>query len=458
MLVIKIPVGIVLRGKPAFSQSGTAIELNIPNHFGNSNVIAAISRKQQSHKRSIMHGLLAYGSAELVNRIVRILVVVVIARQLVPELVGVAALTLSLFELTRVLANIGVGQKIISASDDALESICNSAIDIFWFWCSMVAVVQLSVAGVLFLVFHQTLAAQMLAVLSGVYFFMPGGLVQCFRLMRAQKLATVAKIGATQTIADHLITGALILAWANPWAIILPKLLTAPLWLIMMRRAESWSANPLHGFANRSEILNFGAAILATDILLAVRNNLDKLIISGLLGVSALGSYYFAFNAGIGIIGTLATAFGTVIYPYLCNQNRHADDAGALKLIISAGILAFGALSAAQYFLAPIYVPLIFGAKWVQAIPLIQILSLAGVPLLLGATASAYLRAHDKAALDAWLGLIVCIVALSAMFVGAHFGLTQAAAGWVIGTVLVITTYSIILATRSIHTEQEYFA
>lgn len=454
--MIKFTVSIVLLGKAGFFKSGTAIETNIPNHFGNSIMIVALSQNQHSNKRSIMHGLLAYGSAELANRIVRILVVVVIARQLVPELVGVAALTLSLFELTRVIANIGVGQKIISASDETLEAVCNSAHGIFWFWCSMVATIQLLVATVLFTFFHQTLAAQMLAILCGVYLFMPGGLVQCFRLMRAKKLATVAKIGALQTIADHLITGALILAWANPWAIILPKLITAPLWLIMMRRADSWSVNPLNGFADRSQMMNFGAAILATDILLAIRNNLDKLIISALLGVSALGSYYFAFNAGIGIIGTLATAFGTVIYPYLCNQSSQTESNGTLKFILSAGLVIFSGLSAAQYFLAPIYVPLIFGAHWIQAIPLIQILSLAGVPLLLGAIASAYLRASGRAALDAWLGLIVCVAALSAMFVGAHFGLAQAAAGWVIGTILIVTTYSIIIMTKSFQTEQEY--
>ncbi|NRD90058.1 hypothetical protein C8024_12205 [Sphingopyxis sp. BSNA05] len=432
-----------------------AIELTVPNQFGNRNMNAATSHSHQHSKRSIVQGLMAYGSAELVNRIVRILVVVVIARQLVPELVGVAALTLSLFELIRVIANIGVGQKIIAAPAEMLEAVCNAAKAIFWFWCSLVAVIQLAVAAVLFTVFHQSLAAQMLAILCGVYFFMPGGLVQCFRLMRARKMATVAKIGAVQTIADHLITGALILAWANPWAIILPKLITAPLWLIMMRRAEQWTANPAHGYANRSEMINFGAAVLATDILLALRNNLDKLIISALLGVSALGSYYFAFNAGIGIIGTLATAFGTVIYPYLCNPHSLADSRGTLRFILGAGLVIFSGLSLVQYTLAPIYVPLIFGEKWIQAIPLIQILSLAGIPLLLGAIASAYLRASGRAALDAWLGLIVCVAALSAMFVGAHIGLEQAAAGWVIGTASIISTYSFFIMTKFFQSKQE---
>lgn len=442
-------------GKPAFLETGTAFEVNIPNQFGNRKMNVAPSHHQRSSKRSIIQGLMAYGSAELANRIIRILVVVVIARQLVPELVGVAALTLSLFELTRVLANIGVGQKIIAASEETLEAVCNSAKTIFWFWCSMVAVIQLVVAAVLFAIFQQHLAAQMLAILCGVYFFMPGGLVQCFRLMRARKMATVAKIGAVQTITDHLLTGALILAWANPWAIILPKLLTAPLWLIMMRRAEHWSANPVNGYADRSEMINFGAAVLATDILLALRNNLDKLIISAFLGVSALGSYYFAFNAGIGIIGTLATAFGTVIYPYLCNDSSQTETRGSLQFILGAGLIIFSGLSLAQFALAPVYVPLIFGDKWLQAIPLIQILSLAGIPLLLGAVASAYLRASGRAALDAWLGLAVCIAALSAMFVGAHFGLQQAAVGWVIGTAAVVITYSFFIITKFFKTTQE---
>ncbi|MEO9600888.1 oligosaccharide flippase family protein [Parasphingorhabdus sp.] len=415
-----------------------------------------LAKFKSSDARPIIRALMAFGSAEMVNRIVRILVVVVIARQLVPELVGVAALTLSLFELIRVIANIGVGQKIIVAPEALLERICNSAYKIFWKWCTAVALIQFCVAGILHMGFDQPLAAKMLAALCGVYFFMPGGLVQCFRLMRAKKLPTVAKIGASQTIADHLITGVLVLAWANPWAIVLPKLLTAPLWLIMMRKAEDWSFDPAKGFVSRTEILSFGVAILATDILLALRNNLDKLIISGFLGVTALGSYYFAFNAGIGIIGALATAFGTVIYPYLCNPGAQTQRQDALNFIICMGLIVFGGLSAAQFILAPIYVPLIFGDHWAHAIPLIQILSLAGIPLVLGAITSAFLRATDRANLDVWIGLTVCVATLSAMFAGAQLGLIEAAIGWVSGTTSIIILFLITVTTdwRSIRREK----
>ena len=107
------------------------------------------------------------------------------------------------------LANIGGGQKIIAATDEQLEATCNSSHLIFWIWLPLVAAVQIIVALILWFGFGQLLAGQMLMALSAVYFFMPGGLVQCFRLMREKKLKTTAHIGAQQTIADHILTALL---------------------------------------------------------------------------------------------------------------------------------------------------------------------------------------------------------------------------------------------------------
>ncbi|NNK45626.1 MAG: oligosaccharide flippase family protein, partial [Altererythrobacter sp.] len=122
-------------------------------------------------------GMLAYGSAEAVTRIVRLGSILIVARQISPELLGTAALALSLFELTRVLTNIGIGQRIITASESELEPICNRASQLFWFVCVGVTIAQLLVATSAWLLFKLTDVAAMLAVLSAVYLFMPAGLV-----------------------------------------------------------------------------------------------------------------------------------------------------------------------------------------------------------------------------------------------------------------------------------------
>ncbi len=391
----------------------------------------------------IINALMAYGSAQLAIRLVRLVVVIIIARQLVPELVGVAALTLTIFELTRVLANIGVGQKIISSTNADFEKTCNSAHRIFWIWCPAVAAVQLLMALGLYTIFDQYLSAMMLASLCLVYFFMPGGLVQCFRLMRAKKLSTCAKIDAIQTISDHILTCAMLMVWISPWSIVLPKLLTAPIWLIMMRRSESWKPDASLGFIEYRSMVRFGLSVLITDSLIAIRSQADKLIIGAMLGVSALGTYYFAFNAGIGIVSALITAFGTVIYPHLCNNELAAQQRDKMKLAIMAGLAIFGTAAAAQYILAPYYVPIIFGEKWNHATQLIQILALASIPMICLALTTGWLRANDRANIDAWAGLLASVCALGAMAIGAQYGLVSAAMAWVVGTTLIAIPFAL---------------
>ena len=77
--------------------------------------------------RPVVAGLAAYGVAEVGTRLLRILAIIVIARQIAPEQIGVAALAIALFELVRVLANSGIGLRIIAASDGELPAICNAA-------------------------------------------------------------------------------------------------------------------------------------------------------------------------------------------------------------------------------------------------------------------------------------------------------------------------------------------
>lgn len=392
---------------------------------------------------ALLRGLAAYGSAELAVRLVRLGVVIIIARQLAPDIVGVAALALSLFELVRVLTNIGVGQQIIRAEAGALDALCNSAHTLFWRWCGLVALVQLAVAAVLGLVFDQMLAAWMLAVLALVYAWMPGGLVQCYLLMREGRASATARTAAIQTIADHLLTAALLLVWQSPWGIVLPKLLTAPIWLVLTRRARPWAPVPEAGHVPLRSLMGFGLSVLATDMMVAMRGQFDKLIIAASMGVGALGTYYFAFNAGIGILSSLVTAFGTVSLPMLCKTASGPERTQRLRIMLLIALAVFVPIIAAQSLLAEIYVPLIFGQHWAHAAPLIAILCLAGLPMLAMTLSTAWLRAEGRPHVDALAGTLGTLAALAGLWIGASLGsLILAAAMWVAGLALIALPFA----------------
>lgn len=394
------------------------------------------ARSKAALSGPLLRGFAAFGSAELANRGVRLLTTVVIARQLAPELVGAAALALTLFELVRVLGSIGVGQRIIAAQDDELAPICNTAHRMFWAWSAVLILVQLTVAAVLAAGFGQTGPAAMLAVLSLVYPLMPGGLVQCYLAMREGLNARLAKTTATQAIADHVLTAALLLAWPSPWSLVAPKLLTAPIWLLMTRRNRPWRPDPAAGQAPWREMVRYGGGVLAADGLTALRQQGDNLVIAATMGSTALGTYYFAYNAGLGIVTALAGAFGTVSFPMLCAAASGRARQAELRRILGLALVLFVPLLGAQAVLAPFYVPIVFGDHWAFAAPLISILCLAGFGHLLSVLTANWLRAEGRVASDAARSLLSCAGALGGLYLGSLTGeLSFAVAGLAAGTI-----------------------
>ncbi|QLC25202.1 oligosaccharide flippase family protein [Parasphingopyxis algicola] len=411
-----------------------------------------LNRIVQGDDRLLLGGFTAYVSAELIVRIVRVAAILVIARQVDALILGVAALALTLFELVRVLANAGIGQKIIAAQEVDLPAICNTAYRLFWIWCGIVALVQAAVAAMMAFMFGQSAVAAMLALLCGVYAIMPFGLVQVFLLMRAGKLQTTARITASQTIADHILTALLVLIWPSAWAVVLPKLLTAPVWLLMVRRACHWRRDSTAGHAPVASFAAFGTGVLITEIGTAARIQLDKLIIGALLGVEALGLYYFAFNAGLGITGSLTSAYGTVLYPFLCRAKDRLEGAARYRRGIMFGGAILVPLILLQVVLADLYVPIIFGAHWSSAAPLVSLLGLAALAMLGSTLATTWLRATGRTGRDAAANFLAGTFALGGLALGAGHGIDTAALGYVAGLSIILIPFFAWIALHAART------
>ncbi|MCX7282736.1 MAG: oligosaccharide flippase family protein [Novosphingobium sp.] len=395
----------------------------------------AFARSRDALRGPLMRGFGAFGGAELANRIVRVITTMVIARQLAPSIVGEAALALTLFELIRVLSGVGIGQRIIAAADEQLAAVCNTARRLFWVWSLVLVATQLVASAVLGLFFGAANAAAMLGVLAIVYVIMPAGLVQCYLAMREGRNAALARTAASQAIADHVLTAALLLAWPSPWSVILPKLLTAPIWLVMTRRCRPWQPDLSAGTACWRGMVRYGSGVLAAEGLTALRQQGDNLVIVATLGSSALGTYYFAYNAGLGIVTSLVGAFGTVSFPLLCKAQGTAERRSVMRGIAIGGIALFVPFVTAQALLAPFYVPILFGAHWAFAAPLIAILCVAGLAQLASVLTANWLRAEGRVGTDAGRSLFSLACALGGLYAGARTdSLTAAVSGLVAGT------------------------
>ena len=189
-----------------------------------------------SVQQTFLKGLFAYGASEMVAKLSRLLVVVVIARALSPEAVGLAAAALAICETLKALTENGVGQRIIAARDAELEAVAKRAHWIFWRWAFALISLQVTL-GALIWIAGFPLVGVLVAIAASEYLFMPGGQVHVALAMREGRHTQVATIAGVQIVSANFLTVGLAFLLPSPAILILPRILTAPIWLIAVRRS-----------------------------------------------------------------------------------------------------------------------------------------------------------------------------------------------------------------------------
>ncbi|MBK5925903.1 oligosaccharide flippase family protein [Rhodobaculum claviforme] len=373
--------------------------------------------------------LLAYGASEAAAKASRLLVVIAVARSMDAAAIGIAAAALAVADITKSLTENGVGQRIIAAPDDRLAATCATAHRIFWGWALGLFTLQLGLGLAAALIWGDWLFFVLLAVLAGEYLFMPGGLVQAALAMREGKMRQTAAIAGGQVVGANIATAVLALIWPGPLALVVPRLIAAPIWLVAMRRLRPWRRDPGAGRVPLRHFTGFGVAVLGVEVVKALRLQADKLVIGALAGAEVLGVYFLAFNAGLGLANSFSIAFSTVLFPHLA---RATDREAALR---QAVLLAMGLIAPVvvlQALLAPVYVPLLFGPDWAHIAPVVSILCLAAIPSVLWSASAQWLRSTGRAGAEFNRTLVMTVALIATTAALAPHGILAIAWGYLV--------------------------
>lgn len=385
--------------------------------------------------------LLSYAASEAAGKASRLLVVISVARTMDAEAIGIAAAALAAGDILKSLTENGVGQRIIAAPAHELEQRCKTARLIFTGWCVGLFALQVAIAAALWLAGQKVLAL-LLAVLALEYLFMPVGLVQAALAMREGKLHQTAAIAATQVVGANLATALLAVLWPTPFAMVVPRLLAAPVWLVLMRRLRPWRPDPNATYASFRPFWHFGWVVVGVELVKVGRLQADKLIVGALLGAESLGIYYMAFNAGLGLATSFTQAFSIVLFPHLCAAT---DRAGALRDGLASCLLLLTPLIILQAALAPYYVPVLLGADWGPHAHIVSIMCLAALPTAIWSGTAGWLRAENRPKPElAASALLVAALILNAVLL-APYGLTALASGYVITSAIIMLSASWLL-------------
>ena len=260
-----------------------------------------IDKVKQKLASRFLRNLGWLGLSELFIRISRLAATVVLARLLSKYDYGLAALVLTTNEFVNVFTQNGVWDKLIQSDESDLKQLCQTAYCLNWIVCGALFIIQCLISVPVALFYQDNQIILPICIMALVYLMIPISLVQASLTQRENRLHVMALANGLQISIDNVLTIILAFLGWGMWAIVLPKVIVAPIWVIVHYVNNPWRPSREFTLVNWQEIMRFGRSVLGVKLMNTLRNNLDYLIAGRFLGVEALGIYYFAFNAGLGI-------------------------------------------------------------------------------------------------------------------------------------------------------------
>lgn len=390
-------------------------------------------------------------AAELANRVFRLGTTVILARTFSPQDYGLVAIVITINEFANVFTcKAGIGSKLVQAPDEDLDSLCETA---YWMSCIasvLIFILQCLISLLVSWFYKDSHLILPICALAVAHLMLPLFTVQLSLIERANRLSVIALCNGIQCFLVNLFTIIFALLNWGVWSVVLAMLLSMPVWVIINRINCSWRSKTSFTLHRWKGIASYAVNIIGSDLLVKLRDNLDYLLVGRFLGLELLGIYYFAFNAGLGISLSVINSLTWSLWPHLCAARESLKE---LKQRYFSGLKTIALVIIPMVFLqsslAPIYVPLIFGNKWVSAIPILIVICLSAIPRPFFLAATQLLNAVDQTHTSLRWGLFLTLVYTTAILVGVQYGILAVAISVLISQFLV-TPILVVWATKHV--------
>jgi O-antigen/teichoic acid export membrane protein len=400
---------------------------------------------------NFIHNIGWLGSAELINRIFGLGTTIVLSRIFSFQDYGLLAIVLTVYEFGNIFTGkAGIGAKLVQASEKEVDALCETAYWMSWFASAAIFLTQCLISFPIAWFYQDNRIIAPLCVSGLMYLFLPLMTVQAAMLERQGRLNVFAACHVGRSLIANVLTIIFIILGWKYWAVVAAGVIAMLAWVVIPRMAYEWHPKTSFTLYRWREIASYAGNILGVEFLSKLRDNLDYLLVGRFLGLEALGIYYFAFNAGLGISLSIINALTASLWPHLCGvhndlaslQQRYL---GGLKTIASV-IIPMVLLQAS---LAPWYVPIVFGEARRVAIPILMIICLSAIPRPFFLAATQLLNSINRTHISLRWSIGFTMVYAILLTIGVGFGLIHVAIA-VLASQILITPIFVFWVTNAI--------
>jgi O-antigen/teichoic acid export membrane protein len=363
---------------------------------------------------------------QFIQRVLRLISTAVLARILAPSEFGLFAMAFIAIDAFSFFKSFGVDAALIQKKEDEdFETAKHTA---FW-------IIQ-ATGLVIFLLFQ--IAAPFVAaglrnpdlvvilrVLGAIFIINNFGRISTSLLTKKMRFAMVSVIELISSVANILVSIALAYAWKSVWSLVVAYLVKMVITGVMSVMYEPYRAKFVFDRKLAKEMMHFGKFMVGGTIVAYVTNNLEQIIIARYLGAVLLGYFVLARNITSFTQQQVVAHISRVLFPAFASiQNdpqalKRAYLGTARYISIIAIPFSVGIAAVAEEFTLALY-----GEKWLEIVPLIQVLALTQIVGPLTAGTGAVYMGSGKTKWTYYLNIARLAVKVPLLyFMGKNYGL-----------------------------------
>ncbi len=363
--------------------------------------------------------------------------IVVLARLLAPGDYGLLAMVTAVVGIGEVLRDFGLSSAAVQARSVSAQQRSN----LFWINSAIGLVLALGVyaAAPAIAAFYDQPRLEPIAQALALTFLLNGLATQyraqLNRDMRFGRLAAVDVGGQAVGLALGV---TLALRGHGYWALVGQQLGQIAATLLMLVVASGgWRPGLPRRGAGMGLFLRYGSSLMGTQLITYLSRNIDALIIGQRFGADMLGLYNRAYQLLMLPLNQINAPATSIALPVLSRLHDDSERYGrfllhgqALMLHVIIAIFAFACAQA-----EPLIV-LVLGPQWAPAVPIFQLLALAGV--FQGASSASYWVFLSKGLTGSHLRFTLCsrVLVIAGIVVGAQWGVHGVAIAFSAGIAL----------------------
>ncbi|MDZ7265872.1 MAG: lipopolysaccharide biosynthesis protein [candidate division KSB1 bacterium] len=223
------------------------------------------------------------------------------------------------------------------------------------------------------------------------------------------------------------------------WSLILSKWIATSTTAVLSARAAGWRPSLQFDFKASKELFHFGGWVFVRNLCREMADNVDYFFIGRHLNAQQLGYYAKAFDLMRLPQKRISQAFNSVLFSTFSRVQDQPEKvkAGLEKVLLTVSLASYPLLIG-MMMVAPEFVRLVYGEKWLPMVLPLQIMCLAGIlrsidPFLNSViTATGYVK-HTAYRRFIELGLLTV-----AVYIGVQYGIVGVSIAVVVVAFLVM--------------------